>query len=161
VIIYQVDAQTAKLTKRGEGIVPPGGGPRHLAFHPSGKFIFVNNEMTLTCTVFAYDAEKGSMAALDTVSCLPKEVPWEARYSTAETRVHPNGKFVYASCRTHDTIARFSFDEATGKLVHLVHAQRRKNPRNFNLDPVANGCSPPTKTAAMSWSSKSTPRRGI
>ena len=136
VIIYQVDAQTAKLTKHGEGVVPPGSGPRHLAFHPSGKFIFVNNEMTLTCTVFAYDAEKGSMTALDTLSCLPKDVPWEARYSTAETRVHPNGKFVYVSCRTHDTIARFSFDEATGKLVHLGNTPSGGQiPRNFNLDP--------------------------
>jgi 6-phosphogluconolactonase len=76
------------------------------------------------------------MTALETVSCLPKDVPWEARYSTAETRVHPNGKFVYVSCRTHDTITRFSFDEATGKLVHLGNTPSGGEiPRNFNLDP--------------------------
>ena len=136
VIIYKVDAATGKFAKHGEGIVPPGGGPRHLAFHPSGKFVFVNNEMTLTCTVFAYDVAAGTLKALDTVSCLPKDVAWEARFSTAETRVHPNGKFVYVSCRTHDTIARFSFDEATGKLTHLGNTPSGgKIPRNFNLTP--------------------------
>ena len=137
VMIYKVDAATGKFEKHGEGIVPPGSGPRHLAFHTSGKFVFVNNEMTLTCTVFAYDSTAGTLRALDTVSCLPKDVPWEGRFSTAETRVHPNGKFVYVSCRTHDTIARFSFDEATGKLTHLGNTPSGgKIPRNFNIDPT-------------------------
>jgi len=137
VMIYKVDTATGKFEKHGEGIVPPGSGPRHLAFHPGGKFVFVNNEMLLTCTVFAYDAEAGSLKALDTVSVLPKDVPWEARFSTAETRVHPNGKFVYVSCRTHDTIARLAFDEATGKLTHLSNTPSGgKIPRNFNIDPT-------------------------
>ena len=136
VIIYKVDTATGKLDKHGEGTVPPGSGPRHLAFHPSGKFVFVNNEMLLTCTTFAYDAEKGALTTLDTVSLLPKDVPFESRYSTAETRVHPNGKFVYVSLRTHDTLARLSFDESTGKLTHLGNTPSGgKIPRNFNLTP--------------------------
>lgn len=136
VFIYKVDTATGKFEKHGEGIVPPRSGPRHLAFHPSGKFVFVNNEISLTCTVFAYDAAAGALKVLETISCLPKDVPWEARFSTAETRVHPNGKFVYVSCRTHDTIARFSFDEATGKLAHLGNTPSGgKIPRNFNLTP--------------------------
>ena len=137
VMIYKVDAATGKFEKHGEGIVPPRSVPPHLAFHPSGKFVFVNNEISLTCTVFAYDAAAGTLKALDTVSCLPKDQPAEGRFSTAETRVHPNGKFVYVSCRTHDTIARFSFDEATGKLTHLGNTPSGgKIPRNFNIDPT-------------------------
>lgn len=136
VMIYKVDTATGRLDKHGEGIVPPGSGPRHLAFHPNGKFVFVNNEMLLTCTTFAYDAEKGALTALDTVSVLPKDVPFEGRFSTAETRVHPNGKFVYVSVRTHDSIARFAFDETTGKLTHLGNtASGGKIPRNFNITP--------------------------
>ncbi len=136
VLIYKVDAPTGKFEPHGEGILPPRSGPRHLAWHPGGKYLFVNNEISLTCTVFQYDSEKGAITRLDTVSCLPKDVPWEARFSTAETRVHPNGKFVYVSCRTHDTIARFSFDEATGKLTHLGNTPSGGNiPRNFNITP--------------------------
>jgi 6-phosphogluconolactonase len=136
VFIYKVDTTTGKFESHGEGIVPPRSGPRHLAWHPSGKYLFVNNEILLTCTVFAYDADKGALTTLDSVSCLPKDQAWEARFSTAETRVHPNGKFVYVSCRTHDTIARFSFDEATGKLTHLGNTPSGgKIPRNFNITP--------------------------
>jgi 6-phosphogluconolactonase len=68
-------------------------------------------------------------------------VPWEGRYSTAETRVHPNGKFVYVSCRTHDSIARFSFDEAKSKLTHLGNTPSGGQiPRNFNLTPDGQWC---------------------
>lgn len=136
VLIYKVDPATGKLASHGEGVVPPGSGPRHLAFHPNGRHVFVNNEMLLTCTTFAYDAEKGALTALDTVSALPKDVAFEGRFSTAETRVHPNGKFVYVSVRTHDSLARFSFDESTGKLTHLGNTTSGgKIPRNFNITP--------------------------
>jgi 6-phosphogluconolactonase len=135
VFIYQVGAEGA-TTAHGSVTVPPGSGPRHFAFHPSGKYAFTNGELLLNVTSFNYDSAAGSLSAIETVSCLPAgEAPGE-RYSTAEIVTHPNGKLVFVSVRQHDTIARFRFDEATGKLQHLGNTPSGGNiPRNFNLDP--------------------------
>ncbi|HYF37763.1 MAG TPA: lactonase family protein [Prosthecobacter sp.] len=136
VLIYKLDPTTGKLTAHGHGSVPPGSGPRHLAFHPSGKYVFVNNEMAMTVTSFAYDAEQGALTAVETVSTLPAEDRGKTGLSTAETVAHPNGKVVYVSNRTHDTIAVFSCDPATGKLTLIQNAPAEGQiPRNFNLDP--------------------------
>jgi len=136
VFIYKTDPATGKTEPHGEATVPAGGGPRHLAFHPNGKFVFVNNETTLTATTFAYDAEKGALTLVDTVSTIPDADRGQKGLSTAETRVHPNGRFVYVSNRGHDTISVFSCDPATGrlKLIENVNCEG-KTPRNFNLDP--------------------------
>jgi len=136
VLIYKMDPASGKLTTHGFGTVPPGSGPRHLGFHPNGKFVFVNNEMLMTETTFAYDAQKGALKEVETVSTLPAEDRAKTGLSTAETVVHPNGKFVYVSNRTHDTIAVFACDAATGKLTLIQNASAEgKIPRNFCLDP--------------------------
>lgn len=136
VFIYKLDPTTGKMTAHGHAIVAPGSGPRHFAFHPSGKFAFVNNEMSMTETSFAYDAEKGALTEIATVSTLPEADRGKSGWSTAETVAHPNGKFVYVSNRTHDTIAVFTCDPATGKLTLIQNASAEgKIPRNFNLDP--------------------------
>ena len=138
VLVYKIDPTTAKMTSHGYGAVPPGSGPRHLAFHPDGKFVFVNNEMLMTVTSFAYDAENGTLKEIETVSTLPPEDRGKPGFSTAETVVHPNGKFVYVSNRTHDTIAVFACDPATGKLTLIQNAPAEGQiPRNFCLDPSA------------------------
>ena len=139
VLIYKIDPATGKMTPNDPafGKVPAGGGPRHLAFHPSGKFVFVNNEMAMSETVFAYDAEKGALTEIETVSTLPEADRGMKGLSTAETLAHPNGRFVYVSNRTHDTIAVFTCDPATGKLTLIQNANvEGKTPRNFNLDPT-------------------------
>jgi 6-phosphogluconolactonase len=138
VFIYKIDPATGKITPNtpAYGEVPPGGGPRHLAFHPNGKFVYVNNEMTLTVTGFAYDAAKGALTPIETVSTLPPGVAVDPKFSTAETAVHPNGKFVYVSNRGHDTIACFRCDAETGKLTFIECAPSLVQiPRNFGIDP--------------------------
>lgn len=136
VLIYKIDPATGKMTAHGHGSVPPGSGPRHLAFHPNGKHVFVNNEMLMTVTSFAYDAEKGALTEIETVSTLPEADRGKEGFSTAETVVHPNGKFVYVSNRTHDTIAVFACDAATGKLTRIENVPAEGQiPRNFSLDP--------------------------
>lgn len=138
VIIYKIDPATGTLAEHGYATVPPGSGPRHLAFHPSGKFVFVNNEMLMTVTTFAYDAEKGMLTEVETVSTLPEADRGKEGFSTAETVAHPNGKVVYVSNRTHDTIAVFSCEPATGRLTLIQNAPAEGQiPRNFNLDPTA------------------------
>ena len=135
VMIYGVQPD-GKTTPHGAVSVPPGSGSRHFSFHPSGKFAFCNGEMLLNVTSFRYNADKGALSAIETVSCLPEREAFSEKYSTAEVVAHPNGKLVYCSLRSHDTIARFAFDESTAKLKHLGNTPSGgKIPRNFALDP--------------------------
>jgi 6-phosphogluconolactonase len=135
---FKVDPVAAKLTPNEPAFVstPPGGGPRHFAFHPSGKFAFATNEMTCALSVLSYDADKGELKLLETPSSLPPGVKVTPEYSAAEVQVHPSGKFVYASERGHDTLACYSFDASTGKLTYIENAPAGvKIPRNFGIDP--------------------------
>ncbi len=115
--------------------LPPGSGPRHLAFAPDGRHAYVINEISCTITVFDYDQARGSFAALQTISTKPD--PVKPGDSTAEVVVHPSGRFVYGSNRGPDTLAIYSADPASGKLT-LVGFQPTggKSPRNFAIDPT-------------------------
>lgn len=138
VLIYKADPATGKLTPNDPpfGKTPAGGGPRHLAFHPSGKYVFVNNEMGMSETVLSYNAETGGLTEIQTVSTLPAADQGKTGLSTAETLAHPNGKVVYVSNRTHDTIAVFACDPATGRLTLLQNVPvEGQIPRNICLDP--------------------------
>ena len=114
--------------------VPPGSGPRHLAFDPDGAHAYVINEMTSTISVFKHDADTGALTAVQTLSTLPAN--FKGNNSTAEIFVHPNGRFVYGSNRGHDSIAIFAVDEQSGQLKPIGHASTGgKTPRNFAIDP--------------------------
>ena len=136
VLVYKLDAAAGKIEPND----PPscataaGAGPRHFAFHPNGKLAFVINELDSTLSSLSYDAEKGVLKPLKTVSTLTKEVKGN---STAEVVVHPSGKFVYGSNRGHNSIAAFRLDEKTGDLSLIGHGTEGVNtPRNFNIDPT-------------------------
>jgi 6-phosphogluconolactonase len=136
ILIYKLDPEKGTLTPNEPAFaeIPPGSGPRHFAFHPSGKFAYVCGEMTSTVHAMTYDADKGALKVIQTLSTLPNEVKGN---STAETQVHPSGKFVYVSNRGHNSVAVFQVDEATGKLAAAGHAPTGgKTPRNFGIDPT-------------------------
>ncbi|HTH46958.1 MAG TPA: lactonase family protein [Candidatus Limnocylindria bacterium] len=137
VFVYDLDPSKATLTAHEPpfATLAPGTGPRHLAWSPHGKFAFVNGEMLSTLTSFRYDAEKGRLSEVQTVPTLPAD--FKGNSTTAEVRVHPNGKFVYVSNRGHDSITVFRTDGKGGlSLVEHVPTQG-KTPRNFNFDPSA------------------------
>lgn len=136
VYTYVLDAAKATLTPAATPYVQtaPGAGPRHSAFSADGRHVFVINELDNTLTCYAYDSTTGSLTPSDTQPTLPADFTGEN--TTAEVRVHPNGKFVYGSNRGHDSIAVFAFDAATGKLTPLGHTPTGgKSPRNFALSP--------------------------
>jgi len=138
VLVYRLDPAKAALAANDPpfAAVKPGSGPRHLAFHRSGRFVFVINEMGSTLTAFAYDAKRGVLKELQTLSTLP--VGFTGKSTCAEVQVHPSRDFVYSSNRGHDSIAVFAFDAASGKLSCLEHQSTQgKNPRHFALDPTA------------------------
>jgi 6-phosphogluconolactonase len=137
VLVYRFDADKHTLAPNDPPFAPvaPGSGPRHFAFHPGGKYAYVINEMKLTVTAFAYDASKGVLKELQTISTVPEGIKTDG-FSTAEVQVHPSGKFLYGSNRGHDSIAMFSIDQATGKLTALGQQPTGgKTPRNFGIDP--------------------------
>jgi 6-phosphogluconolactonase len=136
VLIYRFDRASGKLAANDPPSVSvaPGAGPRHFAFHPSGKFAYVINEIANTVTAFSYDAGRGSLKELQTIGTLPDD--FKETSHTAEIVVHPSGKFVYGSNRGHDSLAIFTVDEATGKLTAAGHqATEGKTPRNFAIEP--------------------------
>lgn len=134
VFVYSFDPATGKLSEHGKVIFPPGAGPRHLAFHPSRSLIYVVNELDATIAVFDYAAESGTLTGLQTLSVLPPD--FHGTNLAAEIAVHPNGKFVYASNRGHDSLAIFGVDEKSGLLSPLGHAPTRgQTPRHFAIHP--------------------------
>jgi len=117
----------------------PGAGPRHLAFHPNGKFAYVLTEMGSSVTAFAYKANKGSLSPLQTVSTLSiLRKDYSGVKEAAEIAVHPNGKFLYASNRAGiDSISTFSIDPVKGTLkLKDEFPTMGKTPRNFAIDPT-------------------------
>jgi 6-phosphogluconolactonase len=117
----------------------PGAGPRHLAFHPNGKFAYVLTEMGSSVTAFAYKAGKGSLSPLQTVSTLSiLRKDYSGVKEAAEIAVHPSGKFLYASNRAGlDSISTFSIDPVKGTLkLKDEYPTMGKTPRNFAIDPT-------------------------
>ncbi len=135
IVVYHADPKTGLLEPRGHGNSPPGAGPRHMKFHPNGKFVYVLNELDLSVTAFKYNAATGDLEAIHTISTLPEELR-ENSCTASEVCIHPNGRLLYAANRGHDSIAAFSVDPESGKLTFIEReAIRGNNPRNFNLDP--------------------------
>ena len=114
--------------------VAAGSGPRHLAFRPDGRFVYVLNELLSNVAAFRYDAARGRLAELQTVSTLPQGFTGDN--SGAEIAVHPNTRFLYTSNRGHDSIAAFRIDAAAGTLTAIGHTPTQgRTPRNFAIDP--------------------------
>lgn len=137
VVVYKLDLAQGKLVPNDVpwAALHPGAGPRHLDFHPNGKWIYVINELDSTMTIFSYDAPRGVLTEVQSLSTLPAS--WRGTSWCADVHVHPTGKFVYGSNRGHDSIVVFAVDEATGKLTTVDYAYTQgEYPRNFGLDPT-------------------------
>lgn len=137
VLVFRLDPTKETLTpaEPKSAKVPPGGGPRHLAFGKDGKFVYVNDEMANAVTAFARDKQTGALTPLQTLTTLPggKPVPGN---TTAEIACHPNGQWLYVSNRGHDSIAVFSIGD-DGRLEQVeVAAAGVSVPRGFGIDPT-------------------------
>jgi 6-phosphogluconolactonase len=141
ILVYRFNAAKGTLTPNNPPYakVNPGAGPRHLAFHPNGKFAYLLTEMENSVTAFAYKVSNGSLSPLQTVSTLSiLRKDYSGPKEAAEIAVHPSGKFLYASNRANiDTITAFSIDPAKGTLkLKDEYPTMGKTPRNFAIDPT-------------------------
>ncbi len=135
-MVYQLDLDRGKLRPHDEPWVQThaGAGPRHFTFHPNGRYADVIDELDSTVIAFAYDAERGTLRTLQTLSTLPEG--FEGSNTCADVHVSQSGTFLYGSNRGHDSIAIFTIDPATGTLTAIGHESTQgKTPRNFGLDP--------------------------
>lgn len=113
-------------------VTAPGDGPRHLAIHPDGKHLFAIHELSNMAE--AYRVNDAKLTSTDRASTLPSD--WEGENTTAEIAVHPDGQWVFASNRGHDSIAVFHFDSSTGKLNRkAIVPCGAKTPRHFTISP--------------------------
>lgn len=134
--IYKYDYRTGAIEPSDPpfAAAPAGGGPRHFAWHPSGKFAFSNNEMLSSVNAYRYD-RMGKLTFVNTVSTLPPDYQ-EPGNSTAEVQVHPGGKFLYCSNRGHDSLAIMTIDQESGELAFVGNMKTGgKTPRNFAISP--------------------------
>lgn len=133
---YAVGAAAATLVPAAIPFVAavPGAGPRHVKFGADGTQAYVINELDNTIASYRYDARTGALTPRQVVTTLPAD--FTAPTTTAEIRLHPNGRFLYGSNRGHDSIAVFSIDPTTAllRLVEIVPSGGR-TPRNFALSP--------------------------
>jgi 6-phosphogluconolactonase len=136
ILAYHLDLERGKLgaTDPPWLEMAPGTGPRHLAFHPNGRFAYVISELQSTVTVFGYDDGRGTLRERQTISTLPDGFVGDNL--GAEICVAPSGRYVYASNRGHDSLAIYAVDAETGELALLgCQPSQGVGPRYFTIDP--------------------------
>lgn len=136
VLVYQFDATSGQLTPHNTPEIPaaPGAGPRHIGFHPNGRYFYVINELNSTVSAYAYDAGTGTFTALQTISAIPEGA---ARSMAADLHISADGKFLYTSNRWEgsDSIAVFALDASSGRLtLEEIVKTGGLTPRNFAFD---------------------------
>ena len=135
IMTYSLDAKSGKLSAGNPPFTAttPGAGPRHFTFHPNGKFAYVIQELDATITGFNY--QKGNLKPFQTVKTLPDD--YKGRNWCADIHISPDGKFLYGSNRSHESLVIFGIDPKTGQLTLVGHQSvNGKTPRNFMIDPT-------------------------
>ena len=136
-MIYKFDAKRGKLEPGEEPWVEvaAGAGPRQLAMHSSGGYVYLINELNSTMTAFRYDNSKGTLREIQTLSTLPKD--FEGANTCARVQISASGKFLYGSNRGHDSIVIYAIDQVNGKLTCIGHRSTQgETPRHFAIGPA-------------------------
>lgn len=137
--VYRVDASTGTVNF-DNGVeaarLPSGDGPRHFVFHPNGQWLYSIQEESSTVAFYHYDGATGALAAQQTVSALPEG--FTGTSFASEILVSPDGRFLYAANRLHDTIAAFSIG-ADGRLKRIGETSTMGDyPGQCRIDPSGN-----------------------
>ena len=134
--VWNLDPDTGKLIANTVPFAPiaSGSGPRHMAFHPDRQHAYVLSELASSVTVFDYDPLRAAFIWKQTISTLPPD--FTGTNTTAEIRIHPNGRFLYNTNRGHNSVTIFEIEPDTGELEVIGwESTRGEWPRGMNLDP--------------------------
>ena len=137
ILVYRFDDRTGTLQPHDPAAIAAdaGSGPRHIAWHPNGRQFYLIQELANAVTLYSWNAEKGTASAEQSMAILP--AGFSGSSTAAEIAVHPSGRFLYASNRGHDSIARLTLDGA-GRITAVSHTSSQgKVPRHFAFDPTA------------------------
>lgn len=133
-MVFKLDNGKAVPTDQASVRTIPGAGPRHFAFHPNGKWLYVINEEGSSMTFMLFDPATGKLTPKSTISTLPDN--YQGTSYTSEVVVAANGKFLYGANRNFNTIATFSIDQATGDITLIGNEWTRGDyPRVIGIDP--------------------------
>ena len=153
---FAFDEKSGQLKSNTPAVVQlkQGTGPRHFIFSRDNRFVYLLSELVATVTTLSLDAKTGLLTEVSSASALPADsklqpgaprgavgVPGVAPRNTdndiwaADLHLTPDGKFLYASERTSNTLAAFGVDAASGKLTYLSSTPTEKQPRGFAIDP--------------------------
>lgn len=140
VLTFAFDAVAGTLTPSDPPVtkVPEKSGPRHFVFHPNGKFVYLIHELNGDVAAFSYEAKSGAWDEIQRTTALPEgftgkdsdKKPW-----AADIHITPDGRFLYASERTTNTLAGYKVDATSGKLTTIGSVPTEKQPRGFHIDP--------------------------
>ncbi len=130
--VFKFDAKTGKLEPHSSAPVKAKTGPRHFEFHPNGKLVYMLGELDATVHVFDWDARNGQLKEKQSVNALLPGTT--GRIAAADLHLTPNGKFLYASERTSNTLAGFKINPADGTLSLLEFVPTETQPRTFSID---------------------------
>ena len=134
VYTYKVANGSKKLEPGTVLKVEPGTAPRHSSLHPRLPYVYIVNERQSSLGVYHIDPASADIQLVEKVPTIPAD--FTRNSSPADVHVHPNGKFVYASNRGHDSIAIFAIDEATGKMTLVdIAPSGGRTPRGFQIEP--------------------------
>jgi 6-phosphogluconolactonase len=136
VLQFGFDAATGRVTPNQPPAVETkkGAGPRHFVFHPNGRFVYSTNELDGTVNFYRYDAAAGTLSLIATASALPPGFAGPAP-ATADIHITPDGKLLYASERSSNTLAAYRIDAESGALMPAGNFPTETQPRGFNIDP--------------------------
>ncbi len=133
---YALDPSNGRISAEPVNVydVFPGTGPRHLAFHPSGRWLYVTGELNSTLLVYVYDANEGLLREPNALALLP--AGWEGENTASEVAVSADGRFIYAGNRGYDAITVFRVDDESGTVTLVAQCPTGGSfPRHFALDP--------------------------
>lgn len=136
IYIYKINYDTPDkpLTKIGATKVHPAAGPRHFTFHPTLPKAYVVNELSCTVTALNWDKNTGKLDTLQSISTLPDGL--KDGYTCSDIHVTPNGQFLYAANRGHNSIVGYKVDPTKGALSLISHTSTQGEiPRNFAISP--------------------------
>lgn len=127
------DADTGTLSNQHVAAkVNPGAGPRHIRFHPNGKFLYLNNQWEGSVISYAYNFQDGTLKQIQLLNILPEDFPFE-KASLADLRFSADGRFLFLAERQQSTLTTLSIDEETGLMRIVNTIPTEQEPRGLGV----------------------------
>ena len=135
ILQYKFNPVTGELTPNTPPFVETakGAGPRFFVFHPGGRFVYATDELGNAVDTYRLDQTKGTLTQTSSAKVAPPDVAGTP--APADLHITPDGRFLYASERTSNTIAGYRVDIETGALTLIGHVPTETKPRGFAIDP--------------------------